>query len=150
MMRSKRLQPVMKVAESRERDAARLLGEAQREREAQEARLAELIAYWDEYARRFHAQGDAGLDAARARDYRVFLSRLNEAIHFQRRRVEQCRLDYEASRQRWLATRARARAVDKAVARCRQQELRVAARREQRECDEYACRGRSGGHGEKD
>ncbi len=138
MTRSKRMQPVVKVAASKEQDAARQLGECQREIDARKARLAELIAYQTEYAHRFESSGGGGLDMARLQDYRVFLARLNDAIAQQRRLVEAAEIDYAKKKNHWLGTRQQAQAIDKVVERFKRDEVRAQGRRDQADTDERA------------
>lgn len=132
------MRPVVQVAASKEQEAARLLGDAQREVALREARLSELLAYQSEYAARFETSGGGGLDMARLQDYRVFLARLNEAIALQRRLVDAARVDCEARRACWLGTRQQAQAIDKVVDRFRRDEVRAQGRREQADTDERA------------
>ncbi len=143
MTRSKRMQPVKQVADNREQAAVRRLGESQQHLSAQEARLHELCAYRDQYARAFTEQGGNGIDAARLQDYRVFLARLNEAIRQQEALIVQCRSRHQQTRQQWVQTRSHNQAIDKLIERFRRDELRRHARREQQESDEHAQR-RSG------
>lgn len=140
MNRSKRIEPVVKIAEVRERDAAHMLGESQRRLKESEARLNELAGYRDEYARRFAAVAGQGLDVALMRDYRVFLERLNAAIDQQQRAVEAARRDCDAKRGQWLDTRRRAQSLNKVAENYRRQENYEQSRREQRESDERAQR----------
>ncbi len=141
MTRSKRMKPVVKVAEGREQAAARVMGEAQRQLQAQEDKLQELITYRAQYTEQFQVSGGAGLGAARLQDYRVFLSRLNQAIEQQHVRIAQCQQDCERQRSNWMATRTRSQALDKVVERYQREERRADDRREQNETDERAQRG---------
>ena len=138
MTRSKRMQPVVEVAASKEQAAARKLGECQHEIDTRNARLTELLAYQAEYAQRFEASGGTGLDMARLQDYRVFLARLNDAIRQQRQLVEMARSDYEKMKGLWLGARQQAQAIDKVVDRFKLDEVRAQGRREQAETDERA------------
>jgi flagellar FliJ protein len=136
MTRSKRIQPVLKVAETREREAARRVGESQLQLDQQRARLAELTAYRDEYARRFQSACSGGIDAAMFNDYRAFLTRLNQAIEHQRALIEAGEQAYADCRQRWLDVRRRSQALDKVAERYRRQEVKEENRKEQKESDE--------------
>ena len=138
MTRSKRLQPVVQVAASKQQAAARKLGDCQREIDTRNARLTELLAYQAEYAQRFESSGGHGLDMARLQDYRVFLARLNDAISQQRVLVEAARSEYEKMKSHWLGTRQQAQAIDKVVDRFKRDEVRAQGRREQAETDERA------------
>ncbi len=140
MTRSKRMQPVKQVADNREQAAVRRLGESQQRLGLQEARLEELYTYREQYARAFAEQGGHGIDAARLRDYRVFLARLNEAIRQQEALIAQARNQHRQTREAWVETRSHHQAVDKLLERFRADERRRQARREQAESDEHGLR----------
>ena len=140
MTKSKRMQPVAKVADQRERQAAVEMAEFRRFLDAQQARLDELNNYRNDYARHFEEAGRGGMDAARMADYRRILARLNEAIVYQEQRLAGLHNDYERVRQRWTDTRTRAAALDKVMERYREEERREGDRREQGESDERAQR----------
>jgi flagellar protein FliJ len=141
MTRSKRMQPVARVANDRQQNAARQVGERQRELEAQLNRLDELSNYRSEYARRFD-EGTESMTGMNVRDYRLFLSRLNQAIEEQARRVEQARRELERSHGNWSATRVHSDAIHKVMDRFQKEEQRQEARREQVREDEFGQRPR--------
>lgn len=140
MTKSKRLEPVTRVAGQRERQAAVEMAEFRRFLDAQQAKLDELNAYRNDYARRFEEVGRGGLDAARMADFRRILARLGEVIVYQERRLASLLKEYEQVRRRWTDTRTRAAALDKVMERYRHDEQREADRREQGETDEHAQR----------
>ena len=140
MTRSKRMQPVQRVAQSREQSAVQKLGQSQQYLDAQQAKLEELRAYRDQYAKAFETSGGAGLDATRVQDYRAFLNRLGEAIRHQEAVIAQCCARHEQSRQQWIEARTHSQAVEKAVDRYRQQEHKQKERKEQQEQDEHGQR----------
>ena len=140
MTRSKRMNPVVKVAESREQAAARILGEAQQQLTRQEQRLDELMAYRDQYSQQFQQSSGMGMGVARLQDYRVFLARLNEAIEQQKQVIVRCRQDCERQRCHWLSSRTRTQALGKVVERYQREERRAVERREQHDSDERAQR----------
>ncbi len=135
MDRAQRLEPVTRVAEARERDAARALGEYRKVLDALEARLAELKSYRDEYVQRLSTAAAGGMDAVKLVEYRGFIARLNEAIDYQEAKVTDARTEFERRRRRWNATRTRVAALDKVVERYREEERRDVERREQSEAD---------------
>ncbi|TCK18842.1 flagellar FliJ protein [Thiogranum longum] len=140
MSRSKRMKPVQRVAESREQAAVQKLGQSQQFLDAQRARLEELCAYRNQYSQSFQTSGGQGLNANRLQDYRVFLSRLNEAIHQQEAIIVQCTSQHELTRQQWVETRSRHQAIDKVIERYRSEEQKNSDRLEQQEQDERAQR----------
>lgn len=134
------MKPVQRVAESREQAAVQKLGQSQQYLDAQRARLEELCVYRDQYSQSFQASGGLGLSASRLQDYRVFLSRLNEAIRQQEAIIVQCTSQHELTRQQWVETRSRHKAIDKVIERYRSEEQKTLDRQEQKEQDERAQR----------
>lgn len=133
MKKSQRLEPVVKVAESREQQAARALGQAQTLQNQAEQRLAELKNYKEEYLRRFHTQGSRGMSAAQMEDYRRFLGKLDLAIAQQQQVAEQTARIVEAKRGHWHERHGKTRALDKVVERYQADEQRREDRKEQHE-----------------
>ena len=140
MTRSDRLKPIVKIAESHEKEAARLLGAQQRLLDQHETRLGELLSYRKEYRDQFQQAGKEGIKASRMRDYQSFLYRLDIAITQQRQMIEQAILGYEQQKQNWQSKRSRTQALDKTVDRFKKQEQREADRKEQKVMDEHAQR----------
>ncbi|HQU15082.1 MAG: flagellar export protein FliJ [Chromatiales bacterium 21-64-14] len=140
MTRSKRMKPIVEVEAERERKAARKVSDSLRELEARRTRLAELHAYREEYTQRFQADCASGVDATQLCDYRLFLTRLNEAIVQQEQLMEISRREWEALADQWQRTRIRAKALDKVVERYRHAEDYQEQRREQGDSDERAQR----------
>ncbi|NGX16233.1 flagellar export protein FliJ [Wenzhouxiangella sp. XN24] len=143
MLRSRRLEPIARVADHREQAAAQEFGRFQEVVATQELRLAELRAWWREYADGLEAQ--ANRDCRALREGRLFLAQLTEAIEKQQNAVEHARRDLEAARARWVTSRMDHEALEKVVGRYQDEESREARRGEQREQDECAMRGRRSG-----
>jgi len=140
MTRSKRMQPVQQLAQSREQKAGQRLGQSQQYLRAQQAKLEELRVYRDQYARDFEASGGAGLSATRVQDYRIFLARLGEAIRQQEAVIAECCARHEQTRRQWMESRSQGQAIDKLVDRYRRDENRQLDRQEQKEQDDRAQR----------
>ena len=140
MSRPDALQAVIRVSEEREREATRLMVERRQQLEHQEARMTELEDYRKQYLEQFRQAGSQGLGMGQLNEYRIFLSRLDQALQQQRQLLAQSRQAYEESRQHWLTRRQERRAVEKLAERRREEALRLALRREQRENDEFASR----------
>jgi len=135
------MQPVAQVADSRQRDAARQMGERQRMLDEQIRRLQELNAYRDEYARRFEDGAD-GMMGLHVREYRLFLARLNQAAEEQARNVERARQALERSQGDWTRCRIHSDAVGKVIDRLQVEERDEDVRREQSDNDEFGQRPR--------
>lgn len=144
MTRSKRMQPVLRIAAMRERDAARELGNAQRMLQEQEGRLAELRAYQAEYARDFQVQGSAGISAARFQEYQRFMASLNQAIEQQQQVVQNAVRVYAQKQQFWQQAYGKSKSLDKVMERYCTQEQYEQGQREQKAADEMAQHGARG------
>jgi len=136
MKRSQRFEPVVKVAENREQEAARGLGRAQTTFAEAQQRLTELEAYREEYIKRFHSTGAVGMSAAQMMDYRAFMVKLDQAIAEQGVVVEQATHRVEQQRQEWFNRRGKVKMLDTVVARYQTDERRDADRKEQGDQDE--------------
>jgi flagellar FliJ protein len=132
------MQPVQQLAQSREQKAVQKLGQSQQYLQAQQAKLEELRAYRDQYARDFEASGGDGLGATRVQDYRIFLGRLSEAVRQQEAVIAQCCTRHEQTRQQWMESRSQSRAFAKLVDSYRQEENKQLDRKEQKEQDDRA------------
>jgi flagellar FliJ protein len=139
-LRSRRLQPIARIADHREQAAAREFGRLQERVTNEEHRLAEMRAWWREYANGLEKQSTRG--SALMREGRLFLAQLNDALERQKGVLESARRELEAARARWLASRMDHEALEKVVARCQDEEGLSARRGEQREQDECAARTR--------
>lgn len=140
MTRSKRMTPVARIADNKERDAAKVFGKSQQNLKDHEDRLEELARYRDEYNARFLESGSNGLEAQKAHAYRIFLNRLSDAIVHQREIVRQFTEELIKRKENWMHKRSRAKALEKVVERYQAQEEKEAERREQKESDESASR----------
>jgi len=140
MKRSKRMQPIVELADNREREAARQVGAARHELGEREQRLQELIDYRDEYAQRFDQAGAVGLDTATLLSYRQFLSQLHEAIEYQRKVVADGERLVEQRIEEWKQVRTRLEALGKVVERLHREEADAVERQEQKETDEFGQR----------
>ena len=143
-LRSRRLEPIVRVADRKEQAAVQEFGKAQDAMSAEERKLAELRAWWREYADALGAK-PCGRTAV-LRDARLFLGQLSEAVNRQQVLVEHARGRLEAARAQWLAMRMDREALEKVVTRFRAEEERAAQRDEQREQDECASRRIAGVH----
>ncbi len=140
MKRSKRLEPVVKVAENHKQQAAKALGDSQSALQQAEQRLNELNNYRDEYIQRFNANGALGMSAAKMGDYRLFLSKLSQAIEQQVELVRQAAAVVEQQRQQWFDRRGKVKMLDNVVSRFQAEEQRIVEKKEQIEQDERAQR----------
>ena len=140
MKRSERLEIVKKVVDDFERRKAEALAACERRVTESEKKLSDLEAYRDGYVRDFNLRAKAGIGAAAARDYQVFLGRLDEALRQQTQAVIGTRAQRDAELQNWQDAAQRAEAIGQTVKRWQGDERHALERREQIESDERSQR----------
>jgi len=149
--RIRQLSPAVDLAHDHVDEAARMLHNAQSRLQTQRARVGQLQQFRSEYIERFYSDGRNGLSARRVQDYHAFIAGLDANIEQARKHVEILTLETENLRKRWLASRARAQALDGVVEQYRDEVRRQEGRREQAENDEFAAsRHRQRRHDEHD
>jgi flagellar FliJ protein len=136
MTRSERLGPVQKIAENKERDAAKYMGECLRELEEHKKRLDELSLYRDQYSQKFTEAGKSGINVSQLNDYRHFINQLNEAIVHQQQKISETEYEFQQRRTNWTDLHSRSQALDKVATRYRNEETRQADVKEQKMIDE--------------
>jgi flagellar FliJ protein len=142
MSPSKRLKPVQKVAANREQKAARSMGQARANLAQEEAKLAQLRQYHQEYLERFQEASAQGMSVGQLQEFRAFLGKLDEAIEQQQKVVAASMATHSTHREEWKQKRTRTQALGKVVERYRKEERKAADRVEQKENDERNNRGK--------
>lgn len=141
MVPSKRLQPVQRVAQSREKDAARELGDSQRRMRDQEAKLEDLQRYHQEYLERFQDTARKGMTASQMQEYRAFLEKLDLAIQEQEKVVQASKSECVTRKEHWQQKHVRTKALGKVMDRFKSAEQKILDKREQNETDDRNQRG---------
>ena len=136
MKGSKKLKPVAQVAEQRERNAARELGDSQRQLNQQQKQLDDLLAYRTSYEENYLAATRNGLSAAQMRDYQIFLSRLDSAITQQQQVVEGGSQDRDISQANWAGAAGHNKMINKIVESRQDNERQQQDKKEQRDSDD--------------
>ena len=136
MKKSKRIEPIVHVAQTREQSAVRQLKEWRRRLDEQKQRLSELQNYHDEYSKQFHEALNQGTSATRVRDFRVFLNRLDEGITQQRETVKITQEELTRCVHRWHEIRNKSMSLGKIRHRYETEERRWRNKRDQNESDD--------------
>jgi len=129
MKSEQRLQPVAKIAKTQERNAAREMGEMQKQEQAQKTQLDVLLSYRDEYFQSFTSASRAGLSAVQMRDYQLFLKRLDTAIAQQRQQFEQSQQSCEQSQLQWRGKHNHTEMINKIIEKRKLQSLQIKIKR---------------------
>ena len=115
MNSSEKLEPIAKIRKQQERNAGRLHGETIREAEKQQQQLNELINYRDQYAQNFKSASESGLSAIQLQEYRIFLTRLDDAVMQQKQFVINGQNKCEVSQKEWMNKRSESKIIEKVV-----------------------------------
>jgi flagellar protein FliJ len=120
--------------------AARQLARAQREHADAQRQLAALQRYRDEYLTNFTKTAQAGgMPAGNWRNFQAFVDTLDAAIQQQQRVLDAAQTRLDAARPEWQEKKRAHGAYELLIERNAQQAARVAARRDQRDTDEFAA-----------
>lgn len=139
---SRRLQTLLRLADLRERDAAKALA-AQSERLQQAEQQAQALArYEQEYQQDYSERGARSFSRRDLLNYQGFFRQLENARLTQERTVQLRDHEREQARLRWLQLNARRRLLAQLQERRLRQEEQEQERRLQRELDDRAARAR--------
>ncbi len=138
--RSKRLQPVSRLAKDKEKKDSQSLAAARGELESQQKKLDELLSYKEEYLIDFNRRAQRGVSGAQISQYRQFIVRLDDAIDHQQKLVIQCKTKVQQSVQVWQESRGRAQALENVIDKAENEERKQQDKKEQRQADELAQR----------
>ncbi|MGN6513411.1 MAG: flagellar export protein FliJ [Lysobacteraceae bacterium] len=139
MTRSQRLDPLLRVVQQRQDDAARQLAERDRAQAEQEQRLDALRRYADEYAAT-PAGTDGTIAPALLANRIAFRAKLDAAVAQQTKVVDSSRQQTEIERTRLMLASRDAKVLEKLAASYRAEEAKAAEQRTQRELDDLGAR----------
>ena len=136
MKKTERIGMVRRVVHDIERRKAEALATCEKTVLAAQAKLDELEAYRAAYVREFARRAESGMNGAGAREYQVFLSRLDEALRQQTQILSQARVQRTAEHESWRNAARRAAAVGNLATHWQAEERLAADKVEQKETDE--------------
>lgn len=139
MTRSQRLDPLLRVVQQRQDDAARQLAERDRAQAEQEQRLDALRRYAEEYAATPAGQ-DGTIAPALLANRIAFRAKLDAAVAQQSKVVDSSRQQTEIERTRLMLASRETHVLEKLAASYRAEEAKVAEQRTQRELDDLGAR----------
>lgn len=144
LKKSKRLEPVKKIAEGREAAAAGQLAESVQKQRDNKEQLEKLKSYRDDYVAAFKQQGTGGISAMRLQDYQAFVRKLNLAIDAQAKVVEEGNIKINEHQQVLKEKNGQKKAMEKLIGGIKKKEAVIDEKKEQNEADD---RGKGGGSG---
>lgn len=136
MSSSRRMAPLLRRAQEKQDAVARELARRQQALDTHAQRLSELRQYTDEYV----STPLAGVTSSQLLNRRAFLDRLETAVRLQAQTVQRSRATVEVERARLLAASRDRQVLEQLQQRYREQEQRLADRRDQRTLDDLGAR----------
>lgn len=140
MLRSQRLQVVLKLEEQKEKQALEKMAEAQQAHEAQRQQIDNLERYQQEYRDQIRASQHGVVAVSRLQAWQAFIAQLDGVIVQQQKVLDQARARLDARREDWQRAWERRRGMEKYIETCRRQEQQEMDAREQKLADEAASR----------
>lgn len=137
------LQIVLELMQVRADDATHHLARLIASERNAKNKLDMLRQYREEYATRFKQAAQSGLAPREWRNYKEFLSRLDEAIDSQLQAVALQMQNTAEGQTQWRQQRTKLKAFDTLSERHYDHETSLALKREQKTQDEFAARGKS-------
>ncbi|BBP01214.1 flagellar export protein FliJ [Sulfuriferula nivalis] len=119
---------------------AKRLGLAMRAQVEQEEKLTLLLQYRDDYANRCQANLSTGLSTTDYQNYRIFLNKLEDAIAGQHEVIKAAIHKVTFEKHNWQTAERKRMSYDALAQRSQLQAQQQAAKRDQKETDEYANR----------
>ncbi|MCW8988236.1 MAG: flagellar export protein FliJ [Gammaproteobacteria bacterium] len=139
LKRSERFKPIHNLAQQSEDVAAQTLGKIQRELSNHHLKLSELMAYYQDYTKRFNEQAGKGMGIIQVQSYQKFISQLEMAITEQKKRISRITEACNSCRADWNVERQKTQVLEKVITRYQKQEQQTFNRQEQRSADEFVA-----------
>lgn len=135
-MKRKKMDKVAAVAKIAEQQSARKLNVAQQSHEKERTQLDQLVQFKEDYESSLGAAAENGMAAKQLQDYRLFMSKLNQAIDKQAAEIEVTEQGLEEVRAEWISKSHRTSALEKLLETQRREQLLAREKAEQNEADE--------------
>lgn len=139
MKKSKRLEPILDLADRKEKDSAKLVAIQLKKVQAISKGAADLRGYLDNYHARYQTAGATGFTVKQLTEYRLFLAKINGAIDEQLSNLRLAEQELADCRRAWEEARQYREGVRKLFNQARLDEERLAEKNEQKEMDERAA-----------
>ena len=105
MKKIKRLQVLVNLAELKEKEALKLLAEAQRLKKLEHDKLEQLCSFKDQYAKTSQSSEQQGISISRFLENRSFMSKITDAIEEQKKRSRSTESKIQQRHAEWLKAR---------------------------------------------
>ncbi len=127
---------VQNYAQSNTGKTAKIAVSSRQTLEEHSTRLDQLANYRNEYWQNLSSQGINNLNSVRLQDYRLFISRLDQAIDQQKDLVVQAEAECVSCTENWNKARVREKSIDTVVDKLQKKESQNKEKTEQKQMDE--------------
>ena len=134
------LQTLLNLAQSKNEEAKRRLGQLNKQQHDAQAQLEILHQYRREYQERMQSASLGGMNPALLKNFQEFIYKLDAAIAQQTKAVEQSRLSMQLGRSEFTSTQRKLKSFDTLQQRHVETQIKVQAKQEQRTADEHTGR----------
>ena len=138
MNASRRLKPIKKLADNKEKKAAQNLGKSVELRKQNLDKLGQLVNYRAEYVHSMAVKTQQGMTGDKLQQYHLFLTKLDTAIKQQQLVVQQNEAALSKNKSDWKSDNSRASAIDKAMKHLQNKELKAIDKKELKQVDELS------------
>jgi len=135
---SRRLKPIKKLADNKEKKAAQNLGKSIELRKQNLDKLGQLVNYRTEYVQSMAIKTQRGMTGDKLQQYHIFLTKLDTAIEQQQLVVQQSEEALSQRKVDWQSDNSRANAIDKAMKHLQHQESKAGDKKESKQVDELS------------
>jgi len=140
LKKSKRFQPIARIAANNEMASAKELGLANNNLTIQKNKLTDLIQYREEYIKSFKQQGQKGMDGSQLHTYQKFLENIDNALVQQRSLITAAESACETQKQFWRTQHTKTKIMDNVINNHIKDEKQQLNKQEQKENDERNSR----------
>lgn len=134
------LNTLIDLAQKQTDEAAKRLGGALRASAEAQQKLALLLAYRDDYARRYQTNLSSGISATHFNNFQTFMQKLDDAILAQQKLADGAERQAEQARTNWIGCEQKRMSFVTLAGRASKEYARRELRRDQKQNDEYAAR----------
>lgn len=134
------LQPLLDLAQTKNEEATRRLGQLNKQELDTKSQLEILLQYRRDYQARMQTASQAGTDPVLLRNFQEFIYKLDAAIAQQRKSVEQSERSTQMGRNEFNSTLRKLKSFDTLQQRHIETQQKIEAKQELRAADEHTGR----------
>jgi len=140
LKKSKRFQPLEKIAANKELASAKELGVANNKVIIQKNKLNDLIKYREEYIDSFKQQGQKGMNGSQLHTYQNFLDNIDNALVQQRGLIIEAETACEEQKKTWRTQHTKTKIMSNVIDKFKIDEQQHDNKQEQKDSDEHNAR----------